>query len=182
MEKRMKEYKGHKMGQVKDFKELLNRAADRYGDKVAFEYKKDSSSKTPEYRKHTFKEYKEEAENLGTALMDLGLKGKRIALIAPNRYEWCTSYISVVAGGMVIVPLDKALPDVEIKSLIQRSKADCVIFDPKYLAVFNEIRKEGRVSFEYLYMYGSNRGIGGIELSRFNTKREKTKRKRKSRI
>ena len=40
MEKRMKTFKGHEMGTVKDYKELLNRAVEKYGDKVAFKYKK----------------------------------------------------------------------------------------------------------------------------------------------
>ena len=140
MEKRFKEFKNHKMGEIKNFKELLDRAAEKHGDKIAFEYKKDISKK--EYTKHTFNEYKEEVENLGTALIDMGFEKKRIALIGPNRYEWCVSYISAVAGDMVIIPLDKALPDIEIKSLIKRSKADCVIFDSKYLSVFQEIKKE----------------------------------------
>ena len=34
MEKRMKTFKGHEMGTVKDYKELLNRAVEKYGDKV----------------------------------------------------------------------------------------------------------------------------------------------------
>ena len=142
MEKRLKEFPGHVMGEIKDFKELLNRADTKYSDKIAFEYKKNSASGKPEYMKHTFHEYAEEARNLGTALLEMGFEGKRIALIGQNRYEWCTSYISVLGGDMVIVPLDKALPNIEIKSLIQRSKADAVIFDSKYLSVFQEIKKE----------------------------------------
>ncbi len=142
MEKRLKEFPGHVMGEIRDFKELLNRADTKYSDKIAFEYKKNSASGKPEYMKHTFHEYAEEARNLGTALLEMGFEGKRIALIGQNRYEWCTSYISVLGGDMVIVPLDKALPNIEIKSLIQRSKADAVIFDSKYLSVFQEIKKE----------------------------------------
>lgn len=141
MEKRYKEFKSHKMGNVRDFKELLNRAESKYSNKIAFEYKKGRNSKSNEYEKHTFKQYKEDAENLGTALINMGLLGKRIALISPNRYEWCVSYISVLAGGMVIVPLDKALPEEEIKSLIKRSKADCVIFDKKYIDIFKHIKE-----------------------------------------
>ena len=153
MEKRMKQFKGHEMGTVQDFKELLNRAISKYGDKVAFEYKKDATSKTPEYSKHTFQEYGEEVKNLGTAFLDMGLENKRIAVIGPNRYEWCTTYIATLAGNMVIVPLDKALPDIEIKSLIQRSEVDAVVFDPKYLPVFEEIRKDNNTNLsKYICM------------------------------
>lgn len=136
----MQEFGNHKMGNIQNFKELLNRAAEKYADKVAFEYKKDSNSKKTEYIKHTFTEYKEEAVNLGTALIAMG--AKRIVLIGPNRYEWCTSYISILAGNMEIVPLDKALPEGEIKSLVRRSKADSVIFDEKYRTVFENLKTE----------------------------------------
>ena len=40
MEKRLKEFKGHKMGELQNFKELLERATKLYGTKVAFQYKK----------------------------------------------------------------------------------------------------------------------------------------------
>lgn len=36
--------------------------------------------------------------NLGTGLINLGLTGKRIAIIAPNRYEWCISYLAVTTS------------------------------------------------------------------------------------
>ncbi len=149
MEKRMKVFKNHKMGTVKNYKELLNRAAKLYPDSVAFEYKKDPTDKNPEYIKHTFKEYKQEVTELGNALLKMGLKGKKIALIGNNRYEWCTSYMAVTCGGMIIVPLDKALPESEINSLITRSKADAVIFDNKYVDIFKKIKKDGKTDLKY---------------------------------
>ena len=145
----MKNFKGHEVGTVKDFKELLNRAALKYGDKIAFEYKKEGTMKNPKYVKHTFNEYQEDAKNLGTSLLEMGLAEKRIALIGPNRYEWVTSYIATLAGNMVIVPLDKSLPNGEIKSLIARSKADAVIFDKKYLEVFEEIKQENNTNLNH---------------------------------
>ena len=149
MEKRMKVFKGHQAGNIQNFKELLNRAAEKYADEVAFEYKKDATSKTPEYIKHTFREYKEEAENLGTALLNMGLENKRIAVVGPNRYEWCTTYISVLAGNMVIVPLDKALPEEEMKSLLLRSEAEAIVFDQKYLPMLEKLKKENSSHLKY---------------------------------
>lgn len=43
---------------------------------------------------------------------------------------------------MIVVPLDKALPDNEIKSSIARSEAEAVIFDKKYLNIFNELMRD----------------------------------------
>ncbi len=142
MEKRWKKTKNHEMGQLKDFRELVNRAVEKYGNEVAFQYKvKKNGNKIKESR--TFAEYGEDVRDLATSLFNRGFQGKRVALIGENRYEWCTTYMAVATGGMTIIPLDKALPEVEIRSLIQRSKANCIVFDAKYLEIFQKIKQEG---------------------------------------
>ena len=54
-------------------------------------------------------------------------------LYGNNRYEWCTTYLAVTTAGMIIVPLDKALPEKEIKSLLERSKVEAIVCESKYL-------------------------------------------------
>ena len=149
MSKKLKPTKGHEMGKIQDFRQLLDRAVEKYGDKIAFEYKKDSTDKNSEVIVKTFNQYKKDAKKLSTILLNMGLEGKRIAVIGNNSYKWCVTYISVVTADMVIVPLDKALPDTEIKSLIKRSKADAVVFDKKYVEVFEEIRNEKESNLQY---------------------------------
>ena len=63
----------------------------------------------------------------------MGLQGKKVAVIGNNRYEWCTTYLAVTTGGMIIVPLDKALPANELQSLIQRSGAEAIVCEEKYI-------------------------------------------------
>ncbi len=74
-------------------------------------------------------------------MLHLGLQGKKVAIIAPNRYEWCTSYLAVTTSDMVVIPLDRSLPDNEIESLLERSMAEAVIFDKKYINIFDKISK-----------------------------------------
>ncbi|MGI6669843.1 MAG: AMP-binding protein [Acetivibrionales bacterium] len=73
-------------------------------------------------------EFKNDVDALGTALINIGLKGGRVAIIGENRYEWAVSYMAVVNGTGIVVPLDKELPENEIESLLTRAKADAVIF------------------------------------------------------
>ena len=47
---------------------------------------------------------------LGTALINMGLKNKRIAVIGENRLEWEIAYLAIVCGTGIVVPLDKSLP------------------------------------------------------------------------
>lgn len=122
---------------IENFRELINRYKTLYSDKVAFEYKE-----TPHSKEHvtiTYGKFVQDIEFLATSLLNLGLQGKRVAIIGPNRYEWCVSYLAITSADMVVVPLDKSLPNNEIEDLIKRSKVDAVIFDHKYIDVFSKL-------------------------------------------
>ena len=139
----------YKVDDVNDFRELLNRSAKKYPDHVAYEFKENLGKKDQKVVKKTYKEVKEEVEALGSSLLNMGLEGKKVALIGNNRYEWCESYFAVTTSNMVVVPLDKALPNGEIKSLIERSKVDAVIYENKYSEVFEEIKGSGNSSLKF---------------------------------
>ena len=68
---------------------------------------------------------------LGTALIKKGCKGERIAIIGENRYEWSVSYLAVVNGTGIAVPLDKELPVNEIVISLNRAEVTTIIFSPK---------------------------------------------------
>lgn len=127
---------------INDFRDLVNRYTSLYSDEVAFEYK--VSPNATEHITITYSKFASDIKLLGTALLNLRLSQKRVAIIAPNRYEWCLSYLAVTTSGIVVVPLDRALPDNEIEDLIIRSKAEAVIFDQKYAEVFNKIASENK--------------------------------------
>lgn len=132
---------------LKDYRELVNRYKSRYANNVAFEYRHDvHDEKTI---KVTYAEFANDIEALGSGLLTLNMENKRVAIIAPNRYEWCVSYLAVGTAGLTVVPLDKSLPDNEIESLIIRSKVDTVIFDKKYSEVFKKINQEKKSSLKY---------------------------------
>lgn len=125
---------------MKDFRELVNRYSTLYSEQIAFEYKETPNSK--EHIKITYAQFADDIKSLGTALLNMGLSEKKVAIIGPNRYEWCTSYLAITTSNMIVVPLDSALPDNEIEDLIIRSKAEAVIFDKKYADVFSKLANE----------------------------------------
>ena len=135
--------------EIKDFRELLNRSAEKYPNNVAYKFKENLGKQNQKVVNKTYKEVKEEVVALGTKLLDMGLEGKKIAVIGNNRYEWCESYLAVTTSNMVIVQLDKALPANEIKSLIERSKADAIIYENKYNEVFENLKNEGNETLKY---------------------------------
>ena len=129
---------------VKNYRELVEYSCTNYAENIAYKYKKDYTAKEVEYITKTYEQTGKDIKFLSTALLNLGLKNKKIVIIGHNRYEWCVSYLAVTCGDMVIVPIDKALPENEIETLIKRSEAEAMIFDSKYL----EVAKRARASKE----------------------------------
>lgn len=134
--------------EYKDIRELVEDTVNRYPNNIAFVIKEKKEGNI-EYKNITYNMLKDDIMRLGTALIDLGLEGKRIAIIANNRYEWCLAYLATLCGVGVVVPLDKSLPTGEIESLLKRSYADAVVFENKYSDVMKNIKENGENNIEY---------------------------------
>lgn len=128
--------------EITDFKDLINQSVELYGDNPVFVFKKRmyKENEKVEFNKMTYKEFKNEIDYFGTALNSLGIESKRVALISKNRYEWNVVYYATTTDGKIIVPLDKALPDNEIISLAERSEAEVMVFEEKYIDIMKKIK------------------------------------------
>lgn len=127
--------------EVNNFRELLDRVEKNFENNIAYKYKKHTEEKKSQYIEVTYKQFIQDIKAFSTSLLNLNLEGKRIALIGNNRYEWCTSYLAVTTGNMIVVPLDKALPEKEIETLIARSEPEAIIFDEKYSDIMLKIKQ-----------------------------------------
>lgn len=130
-----------------NLKEVLANAFENYPENIAFKIKNHNAENIT-YREIKYKEFEKEINSLGTALIDMEMKNKRIAVIGKNRYEWILSYVAVVNGTGIVVPLDKGLPDEEIRSSLERSKTDCVIFAKDYIDCMKKIKEENTTQIE----------------------------------
>ena len=129
-----------------NLKEMIKNSAEKFGEEPAF--LRDGKG-LEDSKKVTYKEFYHEINSLGTALVEMGLKGKRIAVIGENRYEWELSYLAVATGTGIIVPLDKALPENEIESLIIRSEVEAIFYSSKYDECMAKIQKKGNTKLKY---------------------------------
>ena len=135
---------------VKNYREMIEYSVKNYADKVAYKYKKNGDLKHVEYVEKTYAQVGNDIKAFATALLNQGLEHKKIVVIGNNRYEWCVSYLAVTSGNMIIVPLDKALPDNEIENLVTRSEAEVAIFDKKYVEVMKKLKKDTNVNLQML--------------------------------
>ena len=145
MNKRLHEYR-----HIDNLKDMLEQSAKLFDDKPAFIFKTDKPDK---YDAIDYDDYKEQVDELGTALIDMGLKDKRIAVIGENRYEWALAYMAVVAGTGVVVPLDKSLPEGEIESLIMRSDVEAIFYTKTYKNIMKRIREENKYNLKYVIIF-----------------------------
>ena len=125
--------------ELNNFRELMDFCYENYKDNIAYKYKKDPEKKPAEYINKTFADTINDVKAISTAILNNNKKISRIALIGSNRYEWVISYFGITTAGLVIAPMDKLLPEKEIKSLIKRSDVEAVIFEKKYADIFKEL-------------------------------------------
>lgn len=120
---------------INDLKDMLNTSAELFGKEPAYLVKDVPGGL---YRPVLYEQVKQDVDALGTRLLDLGLKGKKIAVIGENSYKWVVSYLGTVNGTGVIVPLDKELPPGEIANLIKRAGVDAIIYSEKLKKTVDE--------------------------------------------
>ena len=129
-----------------NLKEMLEKSGEKYADKPAFylEGKGLEDSKII-----THKEFRDNINYLGTALIEMGLKNKKIAVISENRFEWEEAYLAIVCGTGIVVPLDKALPENEIETSIIRAEVEAIFYSEKYSEIMSKIQKNGNTKIKY---------------------------------
>ena len=142
-----------------DLKDMLKQTGKIYGDRPAYIFKTEEKDK---FRTITHSEFREQINELGTVLIKMGLKDKRIAVISENRYEWELSYLAISAGVGVVVPLDKALPDNELESLILRSQVEAIIYSSKYDGIMNLLREKKNTNLKYFISMDLDENTQGI--------------------
>ncbi|MCI8587120.1 MAG: long-chain fatty acid--CoA ligase [Clostridia bacterium] len=128
-----------------DLKDMLDKTEEMYKDRPAYKLKIEEGK----YEVITHKEFRQQIKQLGTGLIDLGLKGERIAVISENRYEWSLAYLAIAAGTGIVVPLDKSLPANEIESLMIRSEVKAIFYSKKYDEIMEDIRQRGTTQVKY---------------------------------
>lgn len=143
---------------INDLKDMLNKTGKLYADRPAYKIKVEEGK----YQTYTHKEVRDMINNLGTALINLGLKGKRIAVIGENRYEWEIAYLSIVCGAGIVVPLDKSLPANELELLIERSDIEAIFYTKKYSDIIQNIKFSEKNKLKHLISMDNDENFEGI--------------------
>ncbi len=144
--------------EITDLKDMLNKTGALYGERPGYKIKLGKG----QYKTYTHKEIRDMITYLGTALINLGLKDKRIAVIGENRYEWELAYLSIVCGTGIVVPMDKSLPANELEELIERSEVEAIFYSKKYEEIIEKIKYSENNKLKHLISMDSDIHKEGI--------------------
>ncbi|MDR0518840.1 MAG: AMP-binding protein, partial [Clostridiales Family XIII bacterium] len=137
--------------------DIVARSAELYGDMPAYLVK---GEREGAYEPITYREFYDDINYLGAALTDLGLNGKRIAIIGENCYHWIVTYIACAAGAGVAVPLGTELSPAEIGNLLSASEAEAIFYTARYDEIIEGL--EVRLKFR-MNRYGSEENPAGVD-------------------
>ena len=158
---RTKRNKPYEHTNYKTVKEFFYKSCDEYGDRQCILEKPDH--KTP-YKITTYKEFQKEVNALGTALIKiLNQKDKRVIIIGETQMGWYVSYMAMLCGVGIAVPVDRELPENELENVINRSRATTIIYSPRKADDIKKI-KENIPSVEYFVEMKSDKPLEGKDV------------------
>lgn len=79
----------------------------------------------------SYSELMKNAAAVRKGLIFEGFSQKHIALIGTSSVEWIESYLGIITGKTVAVPLDAGLPEEDLVDLINRSDSEALFLSPK---------------------------------------------------
>lgn len=123
-----------------DFREMIYAGARKFGKKSAFQIKKEDGN----YQYITYSQFKEEFRALGTHFLDLGLHGRRIAVIGKNSYDWVLHYTCAATVG-VAVPIDRELSPEDIYQFIVSADCAAICADSEILEQLRPMLRSKRL-------------------------------------
>ena len=171
-EAKKKEKKGYKPGDAipepihyGDFQEIFKDVTVRFKDNPLILQKFDH--KEP-FKQITYGQFREDVIGFGTGLIDyLGEKNSRVAFISETTYDWYVTYMSLLCGAGIAVPLDKELPEQEFVNLVTRSKATTIVYSPKKKELIENTRAQLKNVKYFVEMY-SDQELSGQDVG-FNS-------------
>ncbi|XP_077541449.1 medium-chain acyl-CoA ligase ACSF2, mitochondrial-like [Haemaphysalis longicornis] len=106
--------------------DVVDRTAEKKGDDVAIVSCHQSIRKT-------FEQYKEDIDQFAASLISLKLgTGSRIAIIAPNVYEWAVVFFAAAKAGLVLVNVNTAYQIPELEFCLNHTDCKAVILSEKF--------------------------------------------------
>jgi len=114
-------------------------------------------------RRLTYKTLEERANQLGNALLGLGLqKGDRCAILFYNRSEWGEVYFGLAKAGIIAVPVNFRFTAPEIEYVLNNSEPKALLYEDIFAPTVEQIKqKVGHV--EHYICVGKDKALDALD-------------------
>ena len=161
IEKKQKERKNNKnfeQSNFKTIKEVFLKSKEEFADRT---FILEKFNPKEDFKEITYKEFSDDVIALGTALTNkYNLKDERIVIIGETTYNWYLSYMALLCGVGIAVPVDKELPPNEIQNVVERSRATAVIYSAKKKEAIKKIEDNLPTVKYFIQMYSDEKLSG----------------------
>lgn len=108
-------------------KDFLDFCENKYSKNIAFSFQKKK-----ELVAKTYFDFKSEVIKFSNYLIENGYNEKKIALLGENSYEWILSYFAIANSKNIVVPIDKELEITAVEKILEKTKAELLIYSNDY--------------------------------------------------
>lgn len=115
-------------------RDIIEDSAKKFADIKAVKW-----LKKKEILERSYRELMENVAAVRKGLLSEGFQGKHISLLGTSSVEWIESYLGIITGNTVAVPLDAGLPCEDLIDLINRSDSEALFINPKHTPLLDGI-------------------------------------------
>lgn len=113
---------------IKNLREMVEQKQRECPERTAFSYPDGTGRVTAK----SFGDVYRDMNALGGWMFAQKIRNRHVALLGENSYLWIVSFLAIVNGGNVAVPIDKALPGKEIVRLLKKADVTVVFCSDAY--------------------------------------------------
>ncbi len=139
---------------IDSVREILEQARDTVPEKHAFEFRDNGGVKAV-----TYSEFYNEALYMCNAVKGRGFEsGHHIACVGNNSYPWLVAFLSTLCSNNIFVPVDKDLPEEDLKTVISHSDSSVVFCEGKYYDIVKSLADaEGKIKM--IICFDGDKGV-----------------------
>jgi len=132
----------NKDGKPVVIRDILLRSAGKFGPKTAYLCRDEAGGA---YKPISYKETWDDIVSIGAAMTTKGLRGKKVAILGENSYQWIVSYLAGACGNIVVVPLGTELGEEAIHNLLAIAECEALFYSER----FDDIATQSEVPQKY---------------------------------
>lgn len=145
----MKNEQLHERLSFQNIREMIEWAADTYGERPAFSFAKGKATERVSYIT-----LRDDVRALTSELLARGVTGRHVILVGKLSYDWALLYYSVLSAGGVLVPLDRDWHAEELGETAKRADGAFLFLDEDIAEKRDAIIRTAKIAEESVLIGG----------------------------